>query len=509
MDSNGVAEFVRLLSPQDRAVVARALSAARTSPVEEARERFLPYLRYMWHGFLEGKHHAAIANAFERVAAGSLKRLIITLGPRHGKSESTSIYLPSWFLGRFPQKKIICATHTEKLSLSFGRRVRNLIRDPQYAQVFPGTQIAKDSKAAGRWSTSLGGEYFAVGVGGAVAGRGADLCVIDDPHSEQDVLGGADNHFDKVWEWFNAGPRQRLQPGAAIIIAMTRWSKRDLVGRALEAARQDRMADQWEVLSLPAILPDGKALFPEFWPLQELELLRRNLPVHRWFSNYQQNPVSEETAIVKRHWWKRWTWPRLPKMEFVIQSWDTSFGKYTRGDPSACTLWGVFSPRKQINAPPGAPPFGLMLIDAYEGKLGFPELKAKALELWRLQRPDTLLIEARASGDPLIDELRRMGLPGVARTAPTCAGDKFTRLNAVADLFSSGLVWWSPECPLADRVIEQFAQFPDCDHDDLMDSSVQALQRFREGGYVRLATDIDIDDDDERWHRRAPREAYY
>jgi predicted phage terminase large subunit-like protein len=495
------------LSPDRQERLLRELER-RSEEGADARSRFLPFVRKLWPAFREGRHHPALANAFERIAAGTLRRLMINMPPRHGKSEFCSVYLPPWYMGKFPDKKIICATHTEKLSLSFGRRVRNLVRDPDYAEIFPECRIAKDSKASGKWSTTLGGEYFAIGVGGALAGRGANLMLIDDPHSEQDVITGGEGHFEKVYEWYQTGPRQRLQPGAAVIVNATRWGKRDLCGRLLQDARTDRLSDQWEVLSLPAILPSGEALFPEFWPLQELELLRRSLTTQRWNAQYQQNPVSEEAAVVKSAWWKPWT-GRPPKLVFTVQSWDTSFGEYAKGDPSACTLWGVFHPNREPGQPRSAPSFGIVLIDAFEARLTFPDLKAKALELYRQQKPDSLAIEARAAGSPLLQELARMSLP-IARYAPTAGNDKLTRLNAVSDLFRSGMVWYLDSCPLAPRVIQQFAEYPDGDHDDLMDSGVQALTRIREGGWVKLESDDGADEDEDgRWMPPQPREAYY
>ena len=453
-----------------------------------ARRGFIDFVRHMWPGFIEGRHHAAIANAFERILNGSLKRLIVNLPPRHGKSEFTSVYLPAWYLGHKPGDKIITASHSEKLATSFGRRVRNMLQEPEYAEVFPLTKVSKDSKAAGQWTTSAGGQYYAIGTEGRLAGRGANLLVIDDPHSEQDVLTGGDTHFEKAIEWYMTGPRQRLQPGAAIILNQTRWAKRDLTGKLLAAAKADPLADQWEVLSLPALLPDGEALFREFWSERELEALKRNLPAQRWNAQYQQNPTSDEAAIVRSNWWQRWE-RRAPKVVFTVEAWDTSFGEYKKGDPSASTLWGVFHPCREPGMPKTAPAYGIILLDAFEARLTFPDLKQKVLEMWRQHKPDCLSIEAKTAGSPLIQELQRMGLP-VWRDGSAHAGnDKLTRLNAVSDLFRSGLVYYLPGVLLAQRVIEQFGSFPDTEHDDLMDTGIQALERFRQGGWIEMETD--------------------
>ena len=488
------------LEPQGRALSlvpkAAPVPAAPDGKLDEARKHFLPFVHHLWPTFIEGRHHKAIANAFERILAGTLKRLIINYPPRHGKSETTSVYLPPFYLGHHPDHKLIMATHTEKLSVSFGRRVRNLIREPEYAELFPNTQISKDSKAAGQWVTTKGGQYYAIGTEGRLAGRGANLLVIDDPHSEQDVLTGGEDHFAKTWEWYLTGPRQRLQPGAAIILNMTRWGKRDLTGKLLAQAKADPKADQWEVLSLPAILPDGSSLFPEFWPPHELEALKRNLPPARWNAQYQQNPTSEEAAVVRSNWWQKWE-RRPPKCVFTVSAWDTSFGEYKKGDPSANSLWGVFHPNREPGFPKTAPPFGIILLDAWEARVPFPELKQKCLALYKQHRPDCLSIEAKTAGAPLIQELQRMGLPVYRDGKAVSGNDKLTRLNAVSDLFRSGLVWYLDSVILAQKMIDQFGSFPDTEHDDLMDTGIQALERFRQGGWVELESDWSADPEDD------------
>ena len=230
---------------------------------ELAREKFMSYAKHVYDGFIEGRHHSIIAEKLELIAQGKLKRLIVNMPPRHSKSEFASYLMPSWFLGRNPKLKIIQATMNTELAVRFGRKVRDLIADPIYAEIFPKTDLKPDSQAAGRWETSAGGEYFAAGVGAAMTGRGADLLIIDDPHSEQDALSA--NAYDNAYEWYTSGPRQRLQPGGTIIIVQTRWSKKDLTGRLLQAQAKDSMADQWELIEFPAIMPSGEPLWHEFW----------------------------------------------------------------------------------------------------------------------------------------------------------------------------------------------------------------------------------------------------
>jgi hypothetical protein len=301
---------------------------------EASREDFLTFVKKMWPAFIGGKHHEIMADAFERVANGDLKRLIINMPPRHTKSEFASFLFPAWFLGRYPEKKIIQTAHTAELAVGFGRKVRNLIGQEDFQQVFPGIELSSDSKAAGRWNTNKRGDYFAIGVGGAVTGKGADVLIIDDPHSEQEAALGAYNPevYDKVYEWYTSGPRQRLQPGGSIIIVMTRWSTRDLTGKIIKSVTQREGVDDWEIIELPAIMPSGDPLWPEFWPLDQLEALRAELPVSKWSAQYQQDPTSEEGALIKREWWQEWEKDDPPACEAIIQSWDTAFLKTQRAD---------------------------------------------------------------------------------------------------------------------------------------------------------------------------------
>jgi predicted phage terminase large subunit-like protein len=440
-----------------------------------------------------------MAKKFEEIAEGKTRRLIINMPPRHTKSEFASFLLPAWFLGKFPAKKIIQCSNTAELAVGFGRKVRNLLDSDVYTKVFPGIALRQDSKAAGRWATNKSGEYFAIGVGGTVTGKGADLLIIDDPHSEQEAaLAGNDpTVFDKVHEWYTSGPRQRLQPGGSIVIVMTRWSKRDLTGQILKSALE-REGDEWEVIDFPAILPSDKPLWPEFWSYEELDALRTELPLPKWQAQYQQQPTSEQGAIVKREWWKEWEGDNPPRCEFIIQSWDTAFTKNERSDYSACTTWGVFYKDEDQNDA------NIILLDAFKRRMEFPELKDKAYRHYMEYEPDSFIVEAKASGAPLIYELRQMGIP-VQEFTPTRGNDKIARINAVSDLFASGKVW-APKTRWAEEVIEEMASFPNSEHDDLVDSSTQALIRFRKGGFIRLSSD---EPDDVMYFKSKRKAGYY
>jgi hypothetical protein len=310
---------------------------------ENCQDKFMDFVHKVWPNFIDGKHHKEMAEAFERVANGTCKRLIINMPPRHTKSEFASYLLPAWFLGKYPQKKVIQTSHTAELAVGFGRKVRNLVDSDVYKSIFPGVGLQADSKAAGRWATNQSGDYFAIGVGGAVTGKGADILIIDDPHSEQEATLAENNPevYDKVYEWYTSGPRQRLQPGGSIVVVMTRWSKKDLTGQVIKSAAQ-RSGEDWEVIEFPAILDDGLPLWPQFWSLSELEALRNELPNGKWMAQYMQQPTSDVSAIIKREWWQIWEHDDPPYCEFTIQSWDTAFLKTQRSDYCACTTWGVF-----------------------------------------------------------------------------------------------------------------------------------------------------------------------
>ena len=465
---------------------------------EKAQVDFNKFVKEMWPGFIDGRHHKVMANKFQEIAEGKIKRLIINMPPRHTKSEFASFLLPAWFLGKYPNKKIIQTSNTAELAVGFGRKVRNLVDSEQYAKIFPNVNLRSDSKAAGRWATNAGGEYFAIGVGGTVTGKGADLLIIDDPHSEQEAALAATSPeiFDKVYEWYTSGPRQRLQPGGSIVVVMTRWSKKDLTGRIIQSSIDKEGNDDWEVIDFPAILPSGNPLWPEFWSLEELLSLQSELPAGKWNAQYQQSPTSEEGAIVKREWWKIWEPDRPPVCEFIIQSWDTAFTKSERSDYSACTTWGVFYKDENPNDP------NVILLDAFKKRMEFPELKEKAFNHYKEWEPDAFIVEAKASGAPLIFELRAMGIP-VSEFTPSRGNDKMVRINSVSDLFASGKVW-APGTRWADELIEEMAAFPNSDHDDLVDSTTQALIRFRKGGFLRLNTDED--DEPLRFRRKM---AYY
>jgi len=469
---------VQVNSVEDRHLKLQ-LRLAQLEKQESCRENFLDFVGTMWPDFISGRHHRIIAEKLERVARGELKRLIINMAPRHTKSEFASFLFPAWMMGKNPAMKIIQATHTTELAVNFGRKTKNLIDSDDFKTVFPEVKLAADSKASGRWDTSRGGMYYAVGVGSNLAGRGGDLVIIDDPHSEQTAM--SNSGFEDAWDWYTGGPRQRLQPGGSIVLVQTRWSEKDMTGQLMRAMAKDDLADQWEVVELPAIFEDGSPCWPEYWGLEDLTAVRASIPPSKWNAQYQQRPTGEENAIIKREWWNKWEKESVPQLEYVIQSYDTAFSKKETADYSAITTWGVFYPNEGGSGP------NLILLDSKKGRWDFPELKGIALEEYEFWDPDTVIVEAKASGMPLTHELRNMGIP-VVNFTPSRGNDKVTRVHSVSPLFEAGMVW-APDTTFADEMIEEVAAFPNGEYDDLVDSMTQALMRYRQGNFVQLPTD--------------------
>jgi predicted phage terminase large subunit-like protein len=461
------------------------------------KESFLDFIQHVYPGYKVGPHHLKLIQIFEDIAAGKKKRVIVNIAPRHGKSELISYLAPAWFLGKYPQKKIIMGSHTADLAVNFGRRVRNLVGSDAYKGIFPQVELQSDSKSASRWGTNFNGEYFAIGVGGALAGRGADLFIIDDPHSEQEAKTGRPDVFLPAWEWFQSGPLQRLMPGGAIIIVMTRWSKLDLTGMIVQQTERNEDVDAWEVVEFPAIKDDGQALWPEFWDVEELLSKKAALDIRYWNAQYMQKPTSEEGALIKREWWKIWEKDDPPECEFIIMSLDAAQEATNRADYNALTTWGVFYNEETNN-------FAIILLNAIKKRMEYPELKKLVLEEYREWQPDAFMVEKKSNGSALYQEFRRMGVP-VGEFTPGKGQDKIARVNAVSDLFASGIVY-APDRRWAKEVIEECNDFPAGTNDDLVDSTTLALLRFRQGGFLRLPTDEPEDNFLKQYRKKA---AYY
>lgn len=513
-------ELLKLVDPKEyEALLELVGKVGEAEELDKAKVSFLTFVKRMWPGFISGTHHNTMARVIEDVVHGTEKRVIINLPPRMTKSEFFSFYMPAWYIGHNPSKKIVQICGTGEMAIDWSAKVRNLVASEDYQAIFPGVGLRQDSKAKGRWHTSHGGEFFAVGAEGNVTGKGGDIVIIDDPTGEQQAVAAiADpSIYRKVFQWYVAGPRQRLQPSGRIVVVQSRWATNDFTGALLQAEKEadSPVADHWNVIRLPAILETEtgkKSLWPEFWPLDQLEATRLALPPNRWSSQYMQEPSNDSTSILKREYWKRWEQPRPPKCHFKLVTMDTAYSEKETSDYTAVTTWGVFqgeSPPhyKDGKLDPGGKEFDcLILLDAWKERIEFPELKTAAHKHYMQWEPDAFLIEAKASGLPLIQELRSRGIP-VSEYNPVRGNKisgpntKMVRANSVSDILASGIVY-APRLHWADEVIEECAGFPQLSHDDYVDTVVMALMRFRQGGLIRLPTDDDWEKDNSYRRRR-------
>lgn len=464
------------------------LDARRKNKV--AYDDLIEFCKRMMPDFIVGKHHRILADMLMDIEKGVKDRACVNIPPRHGKSQLVSIFFPAWYLGRNPDKKVMMVSHTTDLAVDFGRKVRNLLGLADYKAIFPTVKLATDSKSAGRWNTSVGGEYYACGVGSALAGRGAHLLLVDDPHSEQDVINGNFSVFEKAYEWFTFGARTRLMPGGSVAIIQTRWHMDDLTGRVVKDMSHNEKSDQYDVVEFPAVVEvedkeSGetieKPLWPEFFDMAALERTKASMPLFQWNAQYQQQPTAEEAAIVKREWWQIWEKERPPACEYIIMSLDSAAEKHNRADYTALTTWGVFF-NEETNA------YNIILLNSIKDRYEFPELKELAMEEYKMWEPDAFIVEKKSSGVALYQEMRRMGLVIQEYTPHRGSGDKLARLNSVSDIIASELVW-VPQTRWAEEVVEEIAGFPFMSNDDLVDSTVMALMRFRQGGFIRLPSD--------------------
>lgn len=505
MDEDAVKLLLANLSSMSHEDMAKTLALLDELEVRRrqhlAQTDFLAFIAAVDTSYKFGAHLKRLGALLMQVEAGEKDRVAVSMAPRFGKSLMISVYYPAWYLGNHPDHKLIVASHTVDLAVDMARKVRNLMQSEEYRKIFPGVAIAADAKAAGKWNTTQGGEVYATGVGGALAGRGAHLIVVDDPISEQDIKLGGTAQLDTIYEWFRAGLRTRLMPEGKIVILHTRWHQRDLIGRLLKDGAMNPDGDVYEMFEFPAILevknplanknhaeydPEApktvqKSLWPEQWSLESLLRTKASMPSWQWNAQYQQNPTAQEAAIIKRDHIRWWQSDRPPTCDFIVQSYDTALTTKERSDFSVCQTWGVFTDEEGLE--------NVILLNRVKGKWEFPELKKMAHEQFKDWEPDSVIVEAKASGQPLIDELRRSGI-FVQDYSPGKGQDKIARVNSISDMFVSKQVWF-PETWWATEVVEELLAFPAGEHDDDVDALTLALIRVRKGGMVRLSSDID------------------
>ena len=469
--------------------------------VRHGPDPFVHFVRCVRADLIIGPHHWALARAFERLARRELLRLMIFMPPGHSKSLFASILLPAWMFGLNAAGRILAASHSASFVRDFGRQVRDMLGSPEYRRLFPATEVRADARAAHDWRTTRRGHYQAIGVGSAAAGRRADMLgVIDDPISQQDAY--SDTGRRNVVQWYPSF-RDRLMPRTPMVLMMTRWHVGDLSGAILKDARDNPHAEQWEVIKIPAILTkeaaslinaalpaddnsvapvkEGDPPFPALWPAEEMLALRDTFPPAYWAALYMQDPTAEGGNIYNREWWRPWTAKRMPDITYLLQVWDTAYGDESElNDYNACTVWGLFEDPNDVKARPA-----IMLLGAYHERRSFPVLRNEAFDWWQRWDEsssgpvDQVIIEAKASGKSLIQELQRRGVPvmpwspdrtthGKEMGQIACAASASTMLYAGRVYYPAGKRW-------AQKVIEECAQLPFGEHDDLAATVTMAL----------------------------------
>ena len=433
---------------------------------KEARDRLIPFCQYTMPSYEAAAHLVALADKLEAVERGEIKRLIVLMPPRHGKSELISIRFPCWYLAKHPESYVVQAGYAENIALVHSRMARDVFVSPELRRLFPSIHhrperagqemILPERQAAHEWGTKQGGSYYAVGIGGSLTGRGFNVAVIDDPvkdveEAESKVM------RDKVWDWYRTVFRTRAQPDAAIIIVMTRWHQDDLVGRLIKQAQEDSGSDQWDIVHFKA-LDDGQALWPERYPLDVLEIIRSSIGSRAFTSLYYGEPTIAEGNIIKREWWRYYK--EQPQFNRIIHSFDTAFKAKSSNDYSVCTVWG-----ETQNA--------YYLIDVWRGRAEFPELKRIAEALFERDKPVAVLVEDAASGQSLIQEFQRD--TRIPLLPVKVGGDKVVRAYAATPLIEAGRVYLPEGASWLYDYVEELSAFPAGQFDDQVDSTTQAL----------------------------------
>ena len=412
----------------------------------------LSYAAYQWPGYTIGKHHALIASKLQAVERGDIKRLIISMPPRHGKSMLASEFFPAWYIGRNPDKYIIAASYAQELADDFGRKVRNQLSDPCYGAIFPDVSLRDDSSSAKRFHTNKGGSYFAAGVGGPVTGRGAHLLLIDDPVKNREDA-ESDTNRRKIRDWYTSTAYTRLMPSGAIVIIMTRWHEDDLVGWQLEEG-----TEEWDVLELPAINEDGEALWPEQYSMTDLERIKRTLPARDWSALYQQRPSPEEGSYFLREWFNYYN--ELPQhlRYYIASDYATKDGE---GDYTVHLVFAT-DPANRI-----------YLVDLWRGQRDTFVWGEALIDLGQKYKPVEAGEEAgqiRNSMKPFLDRLQRERGVHFYRKGWASASDKQARAQSIRGMLSMGSVYFPANAPWLGEFERELLMFPNGAYDDQVDA---------------------------------------
>jgi len=481
------------------------LNSLRFHAYENVRQNFLSFVKgfapKLVADFKMGRHIEVISQKLQEIEEGKVKRLMVFLPPRSSKSVVCSKLFPAWYLGRHPQHEILSVSHSDQLASDFGRGVRDLVSDQTYQDIFD-VKLRSDVRAAGKWQTNKNGVYVAAGVRTQIAGRGAHVALLDDVMSEEDAFSEAGRRYIK--EWYPAGLRTRLMPNGSIVIINTRYHEDDLCGWLLSSEGDPDFADthSWEVIKIPAWvdessskllnLPIGGSYFPEWKPdkilKQDESEIRRHNGSKYWESLYMQNPVPEEGGILKKAWFNMWDETEPPNCDFVIQTMDTAFSTRNTADFSVIQTWGIFNTVETDSEGIEHNVGNLILLGNLRGRFEYPELRSNAQDAFEQHNPDLIIIEKKASGQSLIQDLRRAGLPILEYTPDR---DKVSRAYAASPLLEAGRIFL-PKKPWAQTLFNEAITFPNGAHDDQVDSMVMAVHYMKDS-----------------WHLQHPHDPYY
>jgi predicted phage terminase large subunit-like protein len=470
---------------------------------------FAPTLVPDW---LMGRHIHVIADRLQKVESGEIKRLMVFLPPRSSKSVICSKLFPAWYVGRHPQHEILTVSHSDQLASDFGRSVRDLVNYDLFNTVFPQVELRSDVRAAGKWKTNQGGTYYAAGVRSQIAGRGAHVAILDDVMSEEDSFSETGRRYVK--EWYPSGLRTRIMPNGSIVIINTRYHEDDLCGWLLRQESQVELENKWEVIKIPAWvdepsskllnLPVGSSYFPEWKPSEILkndeEEIKASNGSRYWESLYMQNPVPDTGGIIKKKWLKWWDYDEPPPCDYIIQTYDTAFSTKTTADFSVIQTWGIFEHMETDSTGRENWVSNLILLGNEKGRFDYPALRTKAQELYDYHKPDVCIIEKKASGQSLIQDLRRAGLP-VLDYIPD--RDKTARVYAATPLMEAGRVWLPKGHEWSDDLYGEAITFPNARHDDQVDAMTMAIHYMKESWNLTHPDDPDYEEGYERKKRVA------